>query len=113
MAEPHLDHPGEMSWFVGHGPAPVLGQCPHPTCEHLGHSVIAWGPDAEHYELVQCDTDAECAGACRGWTRIVGHHESRGDRWVQVDLSREQPTTRENRRGFAPTAATDTQAVDA
>lgn len=65
MSDVHLDHPGEMHWFSGYGPAPVLGECPHLGCEHRGTSVIAWGPDLEHYELAECDMD--CDSTCRAW----------------------------------------------
>lgn len=70
MSGAHLDHPGEVHWFHGYGPLPVVGPCPHTNCPHNGTSVIAWGPDYEHYELVTCDVDAEdggCAEQCRGW----------------------------------------------
>lgn len=66
MAETHLDHPGEITWFAGHGPAAVLGDCPH-TCTHSHTQVIAWGPDFDHYTLVAC-VDA-CQGRCRAWTQ--------------------------------------------
>lgn len=62
MAEPHLDHPGEISWFAGKGPLPVVGNCPHEQCQHCDAGTVAWGPDWDHYELV------ECLGCrCRGW----------------------------------------------
>lgn len=74
MAEPHLDHPDEISWFAGYGPAPVLGPCPHATCKHLGQGVIAWGPSLDRYELVECgsinpadEADNDCASHCRAW----------------------------------------------
>ncbi len=67
MAEPHLDHPGEIHWFTGYGPATVLGVCPHSNCMHWGQSVIAHGPDLRRYELVQCDQMEGCATACRTW----------------------------------------------
>lgn len=67
MAEAHLDHPGDIRWFKGWGPAPVLGPCPHESCTHWGMSVIAHGPDFEHYELVRCTDEDGCAGECRGW----------------------------------------------
>jgi hypothetical protein len=66
VAEPHLDHPGEISWYAGRGPAPVLGACDH-TCGHEHQSVIAWGPTYERYELAQCDVPDGCAGRCRAW----------------------------------------------
>lgn len=68
MAEPHLDHPGEFNWLKGHGPLPVLGPCPHTECCHDEQSVIAWGPDYVHYELVTCDVDDQCDGGCRAWS---------------------------------------------
>lgn len=74
MAEAHLDHPGEVSWFKSHGPAEVIGPCPHAECKHLGHAVIGWGPSMERYELVECgslnpddESPSDCAGRCRAW----------------------------------------------
>lgn len=85
MAETHLDHPGEVSWWVGHQPGTVVGPCPHSECEHLDVRTIAYGPDYAHYEL------HECTGCrCRGW---YGEYP-RGDaapiriwpkRWTQVE----------------------------
>lgn len=74
MADPHLDHPGEITWFPGRGPAEVLGRCPHAACPHNEIRSIAWGPDFEHYSLDQCDVPAEaggCAGTCRSWASEV------------------------------------------
>lgn len=61
MAETHLDHPGEITWFSGYGPLPIVGPCPH-ICEHNAVRNIAWGPDFDHYTLNQC---IDCG--CRGW----------------------------------------------
>jgi hypothetical protein len=72
MAEPHLDHPGEIHWFRGYGPSTVLGPCPHPTCPHNAQSVIGWGPSYERYELVQCDIPEHCDGGCRAWANSAG-----------------------------------------
>lgn len=100
-SETFVDHPGQMSWFVGHGPAPVLGPCPH-GCEHNSIGTIAWGPDEAHYELVVCDGEgwgATCGGECRAW--ITDEQSSRGTwkaaRWLQVDVEHEDPKTLENR----------------
>jgi hypothetical protein len=100
MAEAHLDHPGEVSWFVGHGPAPVIGPCPHVNCRHLGGSNIAWGPDIEHYVLDEC---SDCL--CRAWSPDNPRVETLPDgslrilgNWLQVDLTREHKTTREERQ---------------
>lgn len=78
MAEAHLDHPGEISWFKSYGPLTVVGACPH-DCKHMGTGVIAWGPSMERYELIECgmpgDTivgSDECAGRCRAWTDSRG-----------------------------------------
>jgi len=109
MAEVHLDHPGEMSWWVGHGPAPILGDCPHTTCEHRDTGTIAHGPDYEHYELVLCTERGEgkCDRACRGWVAVNPDPETaRADgkpreRWwgfKAFDASREHHTTREERQ---------------
>lgn len=74
MAEAHLDHPGEVSWFKGHSPLPVLGPCTHAECRHLGTAVIGWGPSMERYELVTCgslyssdESPSDCASRCRAW----------------------------------------------
>jgi hypothetical protein len=61
MADVSLDNPGEVHWFSGEGPKPIVGTCNH-DCLHMGTSVIAWGPDFDHYELVECD---KCK--CRAW----------------------------------------------
>lgn len=68
MSERHLDHPGDLHWFRGYGPAQIIGPCPHAGCRHHAQSVIAHGPDLTRYELVVCEVDAECAGQCRAWT---------------------------------------------
>jgi hypothetical protein len=76
MAEPHLDHPGDVTWFPGQRPAPVLGDCPHTRCPHDSLRCVAWGPDLEHYTLDQCTvpTDAGgCGGQCRAWSSEVPH----------------------------------------
>lgn len=95
MAEPHLDHPGEIHWFKGEGPAPVLGPCPH-DCKHLGQGVIAWGPSMERYELVECGIREEedpngCAARCRAWVDGQGQVTTA---WLQVDLDRVVPDLR-------------------
>jgi rRNA maturation protein Nop10 len=64
VAETHLDHPGEVTWFEGYGPKRPLGlPCNHPCDHNFSCSVIAWGPDYEHYCIVECK---ECG--CRSWT---------------------------------------------
>lgn len=68
MAEPHLDNPGDVTWFDGYGPLPVVGPCPH-DCDHAwGLATVAWGPDHEHYSLNECKQRGGCEGACRGWS---------------------------------------------
>lgn len=70
MAEAHLDHPGEMRWFPGKGPVPVLGPCPHSDCSHNAAGCVAYGPDYDHYVLDECQVPAEdggCGGTCRAW----------------------------------------------
>ncbi len=93
MAEPHLDHPGRMSWYRGRGPAPVLGPCPHDNCEHWGTSVVGWGPTMERYELVECgsldraaESPGDCATTCRAWVDGDGRTTTA---WVHVDLNAE------------------------
>lgn len=76
MAEAHLDHPGDFHFFSGYGPARVKGPCPHTGCPHHGVSVIAWGPDYEHYELLVCEVNEGCAGRCRGWKAEFPYPES-------------------------------------
>lgn len=71
MAEVHVDRPGEIHWFKGEGPRPVVGPCPH-RCDHWGTGVIAWGPSEERYELVECGSrrmavEGECNAQCRAW----------------------------------------------
>jgi len=65
MAEAHLDHPGEVSWFAGKGPRKAVGPCPHTDCPHEKISTIAWGPDFDHYVLTECKD--LCGGDCRQW----------------------------------------------
>lgn len=105
--EAHVDHPGEVSWYVGHGPATTLGPCPHSTCPHLGWTTVAWGPDLERYELVVCDDGAlqdplggGCDGQCRGWVRQQEDSNARGElhHLQQYDPTTEHRTTREERR---------------
>lgn len=94
MAEAHLDHPGEMTWFKSYGPAPVIGPCPHAACKHLGQSVIAWGPSYERYELVDCgsldpadESDSDCAGQCRAWVDGRGRVVTA---WLNVQIAPKQ-----------------------
>lgn len=81
MAEAHLDHPGEISWFKGYGPSPVLGACEH-DCPHNAQSVIGWGPDMRRYELAQCDVQDGCASGCRAWIDERGRVTTR---WLRVE----------------------------
>lgn len=67
MAEPNVDNPGEITWFKSHGPATVLGLCPHSTCDHHSTSVVAWGPDMQRYTLDRCDVAGGCDKNCRAW----------------------------------------------
>jgi len=66
MADPHLDHPGEITWWPNQGPVPVLGPCPH-DCQHYLGATIAHGPDLRRYVLVRCDVPEGCDGRCRAW----------------------------------------------
>jgi hypothetical protein len=90
VAEPHLDHPGEIRWFKGERALPVLGPCPHTDCKHLGQGVIAWGPTLDRYELVECGslnvppaTD-DCGTTCRAWVDGRGRVTTP---WLHVDMS--------------------------
>lgn len=67
MSEVRLNHPGEVTWDVGHGPAQVSGPCEHDKCSHWDVRSVAWGPDFRHYELVECVDPEGCAGRCRAW----------------------------------------------
>lgn len=94
MAEAHVDNPGEIRWFKGHGPARVLGPCPHARCRHLGTGVIAWGPSYERYELVACgsirpadEAEDDCAMHCRAWVDERGRTVTA---WLNVDLRTER-----------------------
>lgn len=93
MADPHLDHPGEVSWFKGEGPAQVLGPCPHSDCRHLGTGVIGWGPSMARYELVACgsidpadESPSDCAMTCRAWSDERGNIVTP---WLHVDHARQ------------------------
>jgi hypothetical protein len=75
-----IDHPDQViHWFATYPEAdrarPVLGPCPH-DCAHLATTVVGWGPDPAHYELIICDGQAErgpgCDGQCRGWLPAPG-----------------------------------------
>ncbi len=75
MATAHLDQDmrGEVvRWYRselgGHALRTPVGPCPHAACRHWGQSVVGWGGDLDHYELVVCDDDPGCAGNCRGWS---------------------------------------------
>lgn len=78
MGEVHLDHPGDVVWFKGHGPCLVLGPCPHVDCPHDMAGAIAYGPDHEHYVLDQCVVRDGCNGQCRGWFAEWPHGEGPG-----------------------------------
>jgi hypothetical protein len=82
MAFIRVDLPGEVHWFAGYEPAPVLGECPHVGCPHNALTTIAWGPDVKHYELVTCDAD--CGGNCRAW---VNGRTVATTPWLKVDAS--------------------------
>lgn len=93
MAETHLD-PNVVAegihWFSGYGPVPIVGPCPH-DCDHKwGCSVIAWGYDRQHYELITCDRPDTCAGRCRGWQ---ADHDGTGWSHGWQQTTTERPTT--------------------
>lgn len=89
MAVPdlQLDTAGEIEWFYGRGPGPVLGPCPH-GCRHA-RSLVAWGPSHERYKLVECNGvrpgggATECAGRCRAWMDSWG---SVVTDWLEIDV---------------------------
>lgn len=53
--------PGQVWWFADWRPKDFLGPCSH-SCQGAGVSIVAWGSDLFHYELVECN---ECG--CRAW----------------------------------------------
>lgn len=94
MAEPHLDHPGDVLWYAGQAPAAVIAPCPHGSCPHNQLAVIAEGPDWMHYTLDRCDVPAAeggCGGTCRAWCGLREGRLSRRQRtewapWLHVDV---------------------------
>jgi hypothetical protein len=59
---------GAVRWLRDQGPVPVslyLGDC-----KHWGQSVIAYGWDLKHYELVVCDLHEDGTSGCgsRAWS---------------------------------------------
>lgn len=60
--------PGQVHWFTGKRPTPQTVPCDHP-CRHLARNprVVAWGPDIQHYEIVEC---ALCG--CQAWRSYDG-----------------------------------------
>lgn len=83
----HVDYPDEpVHWFAGYRQRnrAVLGDCPHRDCGHKETTVIGWGPDTLHYELVICVSDG-CAGNCRGWCAAPsGYRELEAVQWKQL-----------------------------
>lgn len=79
-----VGRPGVLHFFAGYGPAAPLGPCLH-ACDHRHRSVIAHGPDWNHYELMTCDVEDGCDGQCRCWS-VVAHMEDPGRvyRWTHV-----------------------------
>jgi hypothetical protein len=57
--------PGVVMWFGNEVPATFLEPCPH-TCHDNPSmeltTVLAWGPDLDHYEIRRCEW---CY--CRSW----------------------------------------------
>lgn len=80
MADAHLDHPGEITWYAGQRPLPVAGPCDH-ACLHHIQRIIAWGPSYARYELVQCSVPYGCAGTCRAW---ADEHGRIATDWLNV-----------------------------
>jgi len=56
---------------------PVLGACPHYGCPHNSQTVLGWGPDQTRYQLIRCDVQGGCEGACRAMLTAGGS----ADRW--------------------------------
>jgi hypothetical protein len=91
-APAELSNLGDVRWFAGYGPEPVVGPCPHRSCPHNHQSVVAWGPDFDRYELVTCDVEDGCDGGCRGWLDVtddLDRSTPRGvvHRWLRVGRS--------------------------
>ncbi len=59
-AEFHIEV-ASVHMFSGHEWFDLGEKCDH-DCRHHAQSVIAWGPDAAHYEMSECD---RCG--CRAW----------------------------------------------
>lgn len=74
MTAPHIEDTteGNVRWFHDHGPTPVRPYVG--DCQHWGQSVIAWGWDHKHYELVTCDIDHNGTPGChsRAWSNPQG-----------------------------------------
>jgi hypothetical protein len=62
-----IDDPthGAVKWLRGVGPTSVTPYTG--DCKHWGQSVIAYGWDLKHYELVECGIDGEDCGS-RAWS---------------------------------------------
>jgi hypothetical protein len=89
-----VDLPGEVWWFKSdpeEGDRRPVGSCPHTGCRHTGQSVVAWGPDLDHYELIVCDDDNP-GGLRRVVSRVAGGGRQRqwwllrpqGSPWTDV-----------------------------
>lgn len=74
MAEPYLDHPGEIHWFKGQCPVGIAGPCPHGVVAQ-DSACIARGPSMERYTL-----DRNIACGCRAWFDARGR---RTTPWLQ------------------------------
>ncbi|MEV8149938.1 hypothetical protein AB0O52_17555 [Arthrobacter sp. NPDC080073] len=67
MTVPHIEDEthGNIRWFRDYGPVPVENY--EGECQHRGQSVIAWGWDRKHYELVECGINGKDCGS-RAWS---------------------------------------------
>lgn len=72
MSVAHIDNDthGAVRWFRDYGPVPV--QPYTGDCQHWGQSVIAWGWDSKHYELVECGISGHGDCNSRAWSNEKG-----------------------------------------
>lgn len=76
MSTPFHIEVDKVKHFHGYdGVLPTDTPCDH-DCRHRGQSVIAWGPDVAHYELVACDGGDACG--CVTW--VDGREQQSRDR---------------------------------
>ena len=65
MSAPFKIDVDAVTMFSGHTWWDLGDVCAH-DCTHSDLTVVAWGPDVAHYELVECAVAAGGCG-CRAW----------------------------------------------